>query len=209
MISVVIPVYNGEKYLDECLSSVAGTNVEIIVVNDASNDNSEQIARKHTKNVISIAHAGPVIARNQGLHQTHGDYIVFMDADDILKPDALKNMQNEIGDFDVVIGLRQDFISPDCTDTIQNKKSQHGVIAGCALFKKSAFDKVGDFDTDLLCGDGYDWILRAEKQGIKIKKSNTVFCMRRIHNSNMGKTMAAQEKLDYVKIIKKHFMGKQ
>ena len=76
------------------------------------------------------------------------------------------------------------------------------------MFKKSAFDKVGFFDEELLCGDGYDWLLRAKKHGLKIKEIDDVLCMRRIHNSNMGRTMGLREKSDYAKIIKKHFVGK-
>ena len=210
MISVIIPVFNGAKYLDECLSSVPVSDTEIIVVNDDSTDNSAEIAKKYADHVINIEHSGPVIARNMGLKNANGDYVVFMDADDVLKENAITIMKQEIGDFDVVIGLRADFVSPDCTQSnSETKTSSHGVIAGCAMIKKSIFEQVGAFDEDLLCGDGYEWLLRAKKNNIKIKEINDVLCMRRIHDSNMGKTMGMREKTDYVKIIKKHFMGKK
>lgn len=212
MISVIIPVFNGEKYLDECLSSVKNTDIEIIVVNDASTDNAENIARKYTDKIINISKSGPVIARNIGLKSANGEYIMFMDADDVLVKNAVDILYQQLKDFDVVIGLRQDFISPDCVDTYktipEQKKSSHGVISGCALLKKNVFDIVGDFDTDLMCGDGYDWLLRAEKSGIKINKIDSVVCHRRLHNSNMGRTLKDQECLDYVKIIRKHFTKK-
>lgn len=209
MISVIIPVFNGEKYLDECLSSIRGDDVEIIVVDDESNDNSYEIARKYTNNVIKIKHAGPVVARNMGLQHAHGEFIVFMDADDILKENALSQMENNIDVFDGVIGLRADFISPDCPNiNVQTKTSNHGVIAGCAMFKKSVFDKIGDFDSELLCGDGFEWLMRTQKNGIKFNKIDSVLCMRRIHNNNMGRTMQKNEKQDYIKIIKKHFIKK-
>ena len=209
MISIIIPLFNGEKYLDECLSSVKHANTEIIVVNDASTDNSEQIAHKYTDKVINIEHSGPVIARNIGIKSATGDYIMFMDADDVLKNDALTILEKEICDFDAVIGCRSDFISPDCTDiNCATKTSSHGVIAGCALFKKSVFDTVGYFDEELLCGDAYDWLLRARKNDVRIKEINNVLCMRRIHENNMGRTMGDKEKQDYAKIIRKHFIGK-
>ena len=209
MISIIIPVFNGEKYLDECLSSVAFANTEIIVVNDASTDNSEKIAKEHTDKVINIEHSGPVVARNIGIKNANGDYIIFMDADDVLKDGAIDILQKEIGDFDVVIGRRSDFISSDCNDIVaETKTSSHGVIAGCAMFKKSVFDIVGLFDEDLMCGDGYDWLLRAKKSDVKIKEIDNILCMRRIHESNMGRTMGMREKSDYAKIIRKHFVGK-
>ena len=209
MISIIIPVFNGEKYLDQCLSSINATDIEIIVVNDASDDNSEQIARKYTDHVINIPHSGPVIARNIGIKNAHGEYIIFMDADDVLKENAIDIMQKGIIDFDLIIGRRQDFISPDCNDIIvEQKTSSHGVIAGCAIFKKSVFEKVGFFDEELLCGDAYDWLLRARKNNLKIKEIDDILCMRRIHNNNMGRTMGNREKSDYAKIIRKHFVGK-
>ncbi len=208
MISIIIPVFNGAKYLDECLSSIFGENIEIIIVNDASTDNSEQIAKKYTDKVINIEHSGPVIARNVGIKNATGDYLMFMDADDILKKDAITILINNISDFDGIIGRRSDFVSPDCKDiVVETKTSSHGVIAGCAMFKKSTFETVGLFDEDLLCGDGYEWLLRAKKHGLKIKEIDDVLCMRRIHESNMGRTMGMREKSDYVKIIKKHFVG--
>ena len=212
MISVIIPVFNGEKYLDECLSSVKNTGIEIIVVNDASTDNSINIAKKYTDKIITISKSGPVIARNTGLKSANGEYVMFMDADDVLVDNAFDILTQQIKDFDAVIGLRQDFISPDCVDNYtpvsEQKKSSHGVISGCALIKKSVFDTVGDFDSDLMCGDGYDWLLRAEKSGVKINKIDSVVCRRRLHNSNMGRTLKAQECADYVKIIRKHFTKK-
>jgi glycosyltransferase involved in cell wall biosynthesis len=212
MISVIIPVFNGEKYLDECLSSIKNTGIEIIVVNDASTDNSVNIAKKYTDKIITINKSGPVVARNTGLQSANGEYVMFMDADDKLVDNAFDILIQNINGYDAVIGLRQDFISPDCVDTYtpitEQKKSSHGVIAGCCLIKKSVFDTVGDFDSDLMCGDGYDWLLRAEESGIKINKIDSVVCNRRLHNSNMGRTLKNQECIDYVKIIRKHFTKK-
>ena len=209
MISVIIPVYNGEKYLDECLSSIPGARCDIIVVNDGSTDNSKQIAAKYTNKIINLEHAGPVYARNAGISASKNEYIMFLDADDILTENAVNIMTEQINDSDIIIGLRQDFVSPDCHNIhAEIKKSCHGVISGCALIKRKTFDKIGLFDTDLMCGDGYEWLIRANKAGAKIQKINDVLCLRRIHKTNMGLTIKDQEYKDYCKIIKKHFVKK-
>lgn len=209
MISVIIPVYNGSKYLDECISSVSNKDVQIIVVNDGSTDNTQEIALKYTNNIIETHRIGPVRARNIGIQKSNSQYIMLMDADDVLVQHAIDILVNNIHDNDVIIGLRQDFASPDCNNVcISNKTSGHSMLAGCALIKKEAFNKIGLFDEDLLCGDAYDWILRAEKNNLKIKKLDSILCMRRIHDNNMGKTHKNQEYADYCKIIRKHFIKK-
>jgi GT2 family glycosyltransferase len=134
---------------------------------------------------------------------------MFMDADDILTQNAINILREQISDNDMVIGLRQDFISPDCVNkSVDIKTSGHTVIAGCALMKKSAFDNIGLFDEDLMCGDSYDWILRAQKAGLAIKRIDNILCLRRIHDTNMGRMLKEQEYADYCKIIRKHFVKK-
>lgn len=89
-ISVIIPVYNNEKYLNECLDSVCGqsmTDIEIICIDDGSTDGSSDILNEYLKDnrfvVISQDNQGPAIARNAGLDIACGEYIGFLDADDI------------------------------------------------------------------------------------------------------------------------------
>lgn len=208
MISVVIPVFNGEKYLSQTLASIDFADCEIIVVNDASTDASATIAEQCGATVISVPHGGPVRARNAGIAAARGTHILLLDADDLMEPNGISQMFNQIGNNDVIIARRTDFISPDTTRQFQTNTSNHGVLAGCALIKKSAFDKVGFFDEDLVCGDAYDWLLRAKSTDIKIIETPLITCKRRLHDHNMGITMREQEQRDYCKIIRKHFMKK-
>lgn len=98
-VSVVIPVYNVEEYLEECLDSVLNqtySDYEIIAVNDGSTDDSAKIlsdyANKYKKiKVISIKNQGLSIARNVGIGVATGDYIVFLDSDDKITEETLKN----------------------------------------------------------------------------------------------------------------------
>lgn len=206
MLSIIIPVYNGSKYLAETLSSIDYRDTDIIVVDDESTDNTVEIAKKFTNKVYTIAHSGPVVARNTGLNHADSEFIMFLDADDILVPNAIQNLLTEIEDNDIIIARRQDFISPDCDKQFKLTTSNYGVLSGCSIIKKAAFDSIGVFDEDLLCGDAYDWILRAEKSNSKIKKIPLISCMRRLHSSNMGICMKDREKEDYCKIIRKHFI---
>ena len=92
MISVIIPVYNGEKYISECIESVLKQtfrDFEIIVINDGSTDNTAEICRKF-KNIRYFyqENKGVSKAREKGLQVSKGEYITFIDSDDTIKSDC-------------------------------------------------------------------------------------------------------------------------
>ncbi len=102
-ISVVVPVYNVEEYIDKCLNSLVNQtlkDIEIIVVNDGSKDNSQKIiddyVKKYPKKVKSFIkeNGGQGSARNLGIDKSSGEYISFVDSDDWLELDALEKMYN-------------------------------------------------------------------------------------------------------------------
>ena len=102
-ISVIVPVYNAEKYLEKCISSIANQtmkDIEIIAINDGSTDNSLNILEslsmryKGRLRVISKENGGAGSARNIGIENANGEFIKFVDADDYLKLDILERMYN-------------------------------------------------------------------------------------------------------------------
>ncbi len=113
-VSVIIPIYNGEKYFADCIQSILDqsfTNIEIIVINDGSTDGSLSLIKSYVQNdsrvvVINQKNKGVSAARNAGLSKARGDYIMFVDADDyIARKDALElliDFAKENGNPDVV-----------------------------------------------------------------------------------------------------------
>lgn len=109
-ISVIIPVYNSEKYISECLDSVINQSlkdIEIICVNDGSADNSldvlnEYVSKDNRIKVISQPHAvrGAGSARNRGMEIARGEYISFIDSDDYIEPDFLQKMYEAAEEYD-------------------------------------------------------------------------------------------------------------
>lgn len=103
-LSLIIPVYNVEKYLEECLGSVimqSITDMEIILIDDGSNDNSGKICDKYAEkcNFIRVLHKkneGVSVARNTGIKMAQGDYILFLDSDDMLAPKILEKIEKDI-----------------------------------------------------------------------------------------------------------------
>lgn len=111
-LSIVVPVYNCEKYVEQCLKSLIDQtyqNLEIILVDDGSTDGSLQICKKLIKDnsnrkifLIENEHAGVVTARNTGIMQATGDYLAFVDADDWVDLDYFEKMMQQTYDCDLV-----------------------------------------------------------------------------------------------------------
>lgn len=114
-ISIIVPLYNAEKYIEQTIEDLISQtykNIEIIVINDGSTDNSENIVREYAKadnriKIISIENQGPSKARNVGLDLAKGDFIRFVDADDRVPRDSMEQLiqpyMNDSG-IDLVIG---------------------------------------------------------------------------------------------------------
>ncbi len=106
MISVIIPVYNCEKYLRDCIESIINqtyTNYEIILIDDGSVDNSNSICMEYcilhkTVKLYRQDNRGVSSARNLGLSKANGEYIYFIDADDLARPELLKTLYNLLND---------------------------------------------------------------------------------------------------------------
>lgn len=104
IVSVIVPVYNVEEYLDECLSSIVNQSlydIEVICIDDGSNDSSLKILKSWEKRdqritVYSQSNSGQSVARNYGVNVSKGKYIYFIDSDDILEERALEVLVNEL-----------------------------------------------------------------------------------------------------------------
>lgn len=104
LVSVIVPAYQEEKRIERCLQSIVASsycNLELIVVNDGSTDNTEGVIKDFKKknesksisiNVVTTSNGGAARARNQGLHLAKGDYIGFADADDIIHPQMIEKL---------------------------------------------------------------------------------------------------------------------
>jgi glycosyltransferase involved in cell wall biosynthesis len=97
-LSVIIPVYNGSRFIKDCLQAVkaaADDETEIILVNDGSTDDTEKLARNLCNTVISLQKSsGSATARNIGVSQSNGELILFVDVDVIIQPDAIQNLRS-------------------------------------------------------------------------------------------------------------------
>ena len=98
MVSVIVPIYNVDEYLEECLESIRNqtyTNIEVILVNDGSTDGSREICESYCEKdirfrLINQENQGQSVARNRGVKESVGQYIMFVDSDDVVNTDVLE-----------------------------------------------------------------------------------------------------------------------
>ena len=116
--SIVIPAYNSEKYLNECLKSVLEQrfeSFEIIIIDDGSVDNTYEIAKKYEKKDARVRaykkiNGGVASARNMGIINAEGKYIVFLDSDDILNEGVLEQIYSQLSDSDCDMAICNGYV---------------------------------------------------------------------------------------------------
>lgn len=141
LLSIIVPIYNVEKYLVKCLNSlldqsIDADNYEIICINDGSLDNSLAILKRYQKlsnviNVISIENSGVSVARNVGLNIAEGKYITFVDPDDFIQNDSLLGILEYGEQFNLdIIYLKIDSFSeiPNVQPPEIKLEGEHGVV---------------------------------------------------------------------------------
>jgi glycosyltransferase involved in cell wall biosynthesis len=184
LVSIVIPTHNRSGLLKNAVeSALAQTydNIEIIIVDDLSSDNTEQVVNEllngkilYIKNETSLGGAG---ARNKGIENSKGEFIAFLDDDDIWYPDKIKLQVNKISENDDNIlctcGLRVVYSStgldyfnfPKIKDVTLEKMLLNNLvgITSTVLVRKSSLDTAGNFDSRLPAREEYDlWIRLSE-----------------------------------------------
>ena len=211
LISVVIPAYNAEQFLDETLESVLSQtyeNWECIIVNDGSTDNTESIAKKWCEKDARFRcfykeNSGASDTRNFGIKEARGEYIAFLDADDLYMPNFLKVCLENLVEKDV------DLVAPKMLEfwNVQNgviededkKDYLYSGKEGIALFlhsnrltmallcKKSVMDEVGGFTWHKKAEDLHCW-LKVLFAGYKIYRIDETLLLYRLVENSMSST---------------------
>jgi glycosyltransferase involved in cell wall biosynthesis len=214
-VSVVIPVYNAERYVGEAIDSVLRQSeppTQVIVIDDGSVDRSAALVRAFEPNVTYHlqTNAGAAAARNKGIGLTTAKHVAFLDADDRWHRDKLKLQVDAIEarpELDMVCCRVDEFLSPDSdlarTGAIQLRKSFPAFFPSGFLAKRHAFERVGLFSTEFGVGEFIDWYARAIDAGLEGGVLAESLVERRIHDANQGNTKRDSYGAEYLKILKK------
>jgi len=196
LVSVVIPVYNGERFLRDAVETVLAQrypSLEIIIVDDGSTDGTEALVKELPCDVryFKQENAGPAAARNRGIRDTAGDLIAFLDVDDLWPENNLRTLVDEMvrhPELDVVRGYAQLLEYDPVDETYEyrgNPEESFRYYIGAAVYRKRVFNQVGLFDSALLFGEDWDWFNRARELKIPMKCLEAVTLHVRRHGRNM------------------------
>jgi glycosyltransferase involved in cell wall biosynthesis len=210
LVSVIIGAYNAEKYLAQAIESILAqtfTDYEIILIDDGSTDRTKEIAQSYPEiRYFYQENQGVAAARNRGVAESLGEYLTFLDADDLWLPDKLA-LQIEIfaqkAQVDIVTGYIKQFVSPDI-DPIEARKyavpttPQVGYSLVASMLTREVLRITGDFHQNLSIGETISWFALALEKNLRIEILPQIVAKRRIHGQNMsilsqqskGKTIA-------------------
>jgi hypothetical protein len=201
LVSIIIPCYNGAAFLQDALKSALAQSyrkVEVVVVDDGSTDRSPEIAQRFPVRYIRLQHGGLSKARNAGIRESKGSYLVFLDADDRLRPDAIERGLHVLAqrpECAMAVGDHC-FISEDGSFKANSRKAclnafhYEALLEGnfiemisSVLFRRSVLVKVGGFDTGLRVAEDYDLYLHIARS-YPICCHSAVLAEYRMHKSN-------------------------
>jgi glycosyltransferase involved in cell wall biosynthesis len=196
-VSVIIPVLNGERFLPQAIESVLGQDykpLELIIVDDGSQDASGEIARSFgAVRYERQGNQGPAAARNRGIEVSGGEFIAFLDHDDVM-PTHKVSLQAQYllshPEVDCVLGRAEVFFEPGVErppwlrpDLVFNHPG--GTHVASAMARRQVFTTAGGFDRRFRDGEDLEWLYRLRQSGVEIAFIPDVVVRRRIHTANM------------------------
>jgi glycosyltransferase involved in cell wall biosynthesis len=201
LVSVIVPTYNGSKHIRETLASVFAQSyrpLEVIVVDDGSTDSTAELvaACAPQARLIRQEQSGHPAARNRGISASTGEFLSFLDHDDLWDP---AKIQGQIECFradpqlDLVFGHIQNFFSPELTEEDRKRlpvplHPLPGLLQGAMLAKRDSFMAVGPFSEERDMGDFLDWYGRAMILNCRVYMQPATVLHRRIHTTNFQRT---------------------
>ena len=216
LVSVIIPVYNYDRFLGEAIESVLSQtypNMEVIVVDDGSTDRSSEVAKSFAGRGVRYRYqenAGIGPARNSGLEIAQGEFFAFLDADDCWPKEKIERQLSAFENdpaLEMVFGQAvQLHHGPEWEAGVNERKLPEaglvpGMIPGTMIVKRDAFLRVGNFPGGIKVGEFIDWYSRAVQLQIRSLTLPDLFLFRRIHDSNQG-IRERQSISDYARVLK-------
>ena len=218
MISCIVPVFNGERYISEALDSILAQTyrpLEILVVDDGSADGTGVVFAGYGAPVryLPQPNAGQAAARNLGLSAARGEFVAFLDADDLWHPEKLARQMARFEarpDLDMCVTHIRNLCSPDLITKIGARYRDHprltqalpGYAAHTLLARRTLFQMVGQFESALRHSNETEWFLRAAEREAVIELLPDALVHRRFHRTNLSRLEAEANREEYLQLVK-------
>jgi glycosyltransferase involved in cell wall biosynthesis len=176
LVSCIVPVFNGERYLAETLDSIFEQThrpLEVLVVDDGSTDGTAEVVARYGDRLtyLSQQNAGHAAARNRGLHTSHGTFLAFLDADDLWHPEKLERQVDRFRgrpELEYCVTHVQNFWIPELAQESRGRRFAEalpGYSTVTLLARRTLFERIGPFNPRLRHGDDTEWLLRTMDRG--------------------------------------------
>jgi len=202
LVSCIVPVFNARPYVAAAIESVFSQTygaLEIVAVDDGSCDGSVEYLLQAYGNRMTLIlqdHGGMAAARNRALRSAKGEYVSFIDADDLWPAERLECLvavlKQEAGLSACFGGARNFWDDPDLerrdmesSGEIWADRLRNTVTAG--LFRRCVFDRIGMFDERYRNCSEHEWLMRLKDAGCLIGHVDAVLYLRRVHHSNLSR----------------------
>ena len=205
-ITVVIPAFNAERFLGDCLRSVlAQSPSRVLVLDNGSRDGTRAVAESFGVEVFAQPEPGLAVTLNLGFQAVTDEWIAGCDADDLWLPGRLPLQMRKLEEdpsLDMIFGGIEQF------GAVTSAPISFAPHRGTMLLRRSAYQKVGPFDTSLRVGEFLDWYSRARAAGLREAVLPEVVYRRRIHDDNMG-LREQDTPREYLRMLKAHLDRKR
>ncbi|WP_251497685.1 glycosyltransferase family 2 protein [Otoolea muris] len=217
MVSVILPVYNGEKFLSKAIESILGQSyqdLELIVVNDCSTDQTSEIVRgySHQDSRIRIINNEVNMklpaSLNEGFKNSTGQFLTWTSDDNILKRDALAILMKNISDGADFVYSGMEYIDEngemiDITDHLGEDIWYSNSIGACFLYKREIYDVLGGYDTSFFLVEDYEYWMRIAVQ-YKMKFIPDKLYQYRVHNNSLTGTRQEDIRLRRIRLLESY-----
>jgi glycosyltransferase involved in cell wall biosynthesis len=220
-VSIIIPCYNAARFLRAAIESAFRQTrppLEVIVVDDGSTDESVSIAQAFGKRVTVVHqhNQGPSVARNTGVAASTGRYLMFLDADDLLKPESVERLTRAVtvGTRTVaVMGCAHFRDDPDTPFAVRRwtidellpyilRENLANPI--CWLTPRELFDEVGGFPDDVRVFEDWDFFAQIALRGARLRTVSYVGGLYRVHDSSVMRTVAGRARaLGHIRVAER------
>jgi glycosyltransferase involved in cell wall biosynthesis len=217
LVTCIVPVYNGEAFLGEALDSIVAQRyrpIEILVIDDGSTDGTAgvtAVTREAHVRYVRQDNAGGAAARNRGIVLAQGEFVAFLDADDLWPPEKLDRQVARFAarpELDISLAHVQNFWMQDVAlERIRlggHRRTQPvaGYSAGTLVTRRQFFSRLGLFEAAMRHGDQTEWFVRAREFGAVIEMLPDVLLQRRLHANNESRHKAQASHAQYLDLLK-------